>query len=612
MEPANKLYLQTGNDHLDDLLSPDRKKGIKGGILIGSGSKRSDMETPIVVIEGMTGTGKTTLALQIAHAAAKQHNWVVLYYSLEQTFQSLYRVASNFGLIESEGEPVVEFFDVQTADTEIQFDSKESKIHFCHLSPRPFIKKEEKDVFEQRFAELNHVFNEVTEILKEQVFILVVIDSITALAGGRSLERNEIYRLFSLFRNYHIPGLITLEMHSELTSESEEIFFECTRFLSDIVISLTKGFKSEYYLNFIEIIKSRVGRQALGKHLYKMRTLPSANESSEKEPLGIVVYPSIHYVLSKARGQITIKQDNQKNFIIDKTYETKDEKKDLCLIFDNNFIMPNSCTAITGPNGTHKLALGINLAMGHFENQTTNLLIINFGGTGEFNFQGIAWTNFNKKWSKLKRNPASFTGTLMKYWHTVYGIGNSDSDPVVTITTFKIGQLSPEECFDAIEKTISRADEHKRPFSSVLLINTAELCTGFPLLKAEPLFLPALLDLFAIHGLVSICIGVEDKMEVINREANFTLLAKADYRIVMSHYPSIENLSRGYVEASEKKEEPRLKEQLISLVLDNVTGRHYMRQPKWIRVEECEKDGKITKRLHCENRPYLHSIHETS
>jgi hypothetical protein len=51
--------------------------------------------------------------------------------------------------------------------------------------------------------------------------------------------------------------------------------------------------------------------------------------------------------------------------------------------------------------------------------------------------------------------------------------------------------------------------------------------------------------------------------------------------------------------ASESKPLP---EQLISVVVDNVTGKHYQRKPKWIRVEPSKED-KEKKFLYCEEAP---------
>jgi len=66
--------------------------------------------------------------------------------------------------------------------------------------------------------------------------------------------------------------------------------------------------------------------------------------------------------------------------------------------------------------------------------------------------------------------------------------------------------LTPEECFDCIDKGTR---PNNGLFSAVVLSDTAEICTGFPLLKRDPLFIPALVDLFRIRGLTSFGIGVQ-------------------------------------------------------------------------------------------------------
>lgn len=616
MESNNTLYLSTGIAHLDDLLSPDREDiSENGGILIGAGARRDDLETPIVVIEGTTGTGKTTLALQIAHSTARNEEWTVFFYSLEQTIQSLKNVALNFDSFKERNEntrdafneikeqPEVNFCDLSKLEQELEFEAKENKIYFCHFSPRPFTRKEEKDIFEQRIAELNHVLNEVTAKIDQSYFILFVVDSLTAFTG-RSLQRNEIYRLFTVFRNYHIPAIVTLERYS-VSSVEDEGMFECARFLADIVISLTKDTQVGYLQYFLEIVKSRICRQALGKHLYKIRTKPNAEDIKTDPRKGIVVYPSIHYVLSRVRQQIGAIEEPGLTFKID-----ENRNEDLGLVLNNTLIKANSCIAIIGPNGTHKLALGLNFAMGYLESREPNVLIINFGGAGHIDFSGIAWTKFNQKWRRLEKMTPLQLGSQIKFWHTCYAVkdeqGKLPAEPVATITTFKIGQLTPEECFDVVESKLREAHEKKHPYTSVLLYNTAELCTGFPLLKTEPLFLPTLIDMCVVHQVVSVSIGVENTVEAGNREANFALLANADFRIVLSHYPQIEELSRQIVESEKDNNKSTLEEQLVSLVIDNVTGKHYMRKPKWLWVEEISTRAKLTKKiLHCQDRPKI-------
>jgi hypothetical protein len=143
----------------------------------------------------------------------------------------------------------------------------------------------------------------------------------------------------------------------------------------------------------------------------------------------------------------------------------------------------------------------------------------------------------------------------------------------------------------------------------VLISDTAELCTGFPLLSKDPMFFAALLDLFETKGLLTVGLGVLSSDSPSLRDINLTLMAKATHRMKFTHYPVVEDLMKGVVEKMRKKkrldaltkeqrdaeeankklpEKPLLTEQLVSVVIDNVTGKNYKRQPKWISVEEVE------------------------
>ncbi len=615
MKDEQVIYLSTGNDNLDDLLSPDREdQAMSGGILIAkikrlghddhieAGLQRKQLETPIIVIEGTTGTGKTTLALQVAHTTARNPRWIVFYYSLEQTVQSLYNVSQSFGFFKKNpDDPQVDFIDLSETHIEFPIDPGANRIYFCQFSPRPFLGAEESDIFEQRISELDHLLDVVSSQTAPDALILVVLDSITALAG-RPLQRNEIYRLFTLLRNYHIPSLITLERYSDEPPQSEQVTFECTRFLADVVISLTKEHPCGYLQHYLEIIKSRVGRHVLGTHLYKFRTQSQFIEHPGPGQFGILVYRSIHYMLSKVRAQDRISNQGEPKFQID--FETGRDQ-DYALVFNSPRIKSCSFTAIIGPNGSHKLALALNLGLGHLvERPQPHLLIINFGNLSEFGFSGIAWTEFNKQWRMLKKISEQFIGGWSKFSRLYYGI-EPDRHPIITVIAFRIGQLAPEECFDVIEKEIGAAKKAGDPFTSVLINNTAELCTGYPLLKNEPLFIPTLLDLFNVYALAAVGIGVEDVLQPDISAANTALLANADYRIKLSHYPNVDDFFDQSFQAAMERKEPILEEQLVWLIIDNVSGRHYRRQPKRLWVEEIpDKDdpSKIShKILHIED-----------
>ena len=91
--------------------------------------------------------------------------------------------------------------------------------------------------------------------------------------------------------------------------------------------------------------------------------------------------------------------------------------------------------------------------------------------------------------------------------------------------------------------------------------------------------------------------------------SNFTLLANADYRMRLSHYPTVEDLSGEIVRHERSKSDDKMAgvdthdpliEQLVSLVIDNVSGKHYAREPRWVSVKGDQK-----KILMCSPDPVL-------
>ncbi len=74
-------------------------------------------------------------------------------------------------------------------------------------------------------------------------------------------------------------------------------------------------------------------------------------------------------------------------------------------------------------------------------------------------------------------------------------------------------------------------------------------------------------------------IGVDASEPRTNAEINFAISSRADYRIVTSHYPEKHELYKTIVEGAQngaegKRRRRKLKEQLVSLVIDNVTDTH--------------------------------------
>jgi hypothetical protein len=282
-----------------------------------------------------------------------------------------------------------------------------------------------------------------------------------------------------------------------------------------------------------------------------------------------------------------------------------------------------ACFAVMGPAGTHKLAIGLNLSLGYVKKKA-KLLIIAFGGQGDIDFKGVAWTPSRQYLRKLAKSGAAQDAQISGKQQTAaakhnattngtvaqtLGIGRSaegtkshviryevgsghgkDEHPVsVTVLTFHIGMLTPEECLFGIQEHL-----RKGAFTSVLLCDTAELCTGFPLLSRDTMFFAAMLDVFESQRLVTVGIGVEGTEHPALREINLALTARASHRLALRHFPDVTTLMANKISsgAGGKARD----EQLISVVIDNVTGKHYRRSPTWVHVKEIKQSDKDVKK----------------
>jgi KaiC/GvpD/RAD55 family RecA-like ATPase len=593
-----------------------------------------------VVFAGGGGTGKTTLALQIASHVAKakrvggQKQWSVIFLGLEQHPDSLKNVAASFAFGGETPEERSQIYSDSSPDATCE----PNKVMFCRLSPLPLSKHEIQTIFETRFAELQHI---VLKQSSEKHQALFIIDTLNAFTG-EPLTRSQLYQLFSLFRAQRIPLIVTLEQPEKMDSGSDSDV-ETACFLADIIIRLTREPRHDYLQFFIEVSKSRVCRQGLGKHLYKTRTAENVKDAGIADRKGIVVYPSVHFIISQTRDE-SGKKSEKNEFIIDEELHNI-QKLDL-----ESPIKTPACFALHGPAGTHKLALGLNLGICYVKDMKRNedkkkfkesfrnkfptrklpkfqrakLLVITFGGQGEIDFKGVAWLQRQSYLSGLRpkptvqvldavtrgNNPAQrevkgSKAELKRYTARNYGsILKLKADKVkegviakrteVAVLTFQIGVLTPEECIYRINKELEK-DQKENPFHSVLISDTAELCTGFPLLSKDPMFFAALLDLFESKQLLTVGLGVLSTDSPNLGEINLILMAKATHRMRFYHYPEVEELMKEMVNKKRGKEEPKdkdlkpLTEQRVSVVIDNVTGKHYKREPKWIQVDDKHK-----------------------
>ena len=287
-----------------------------------------------IVICGRTGSGKSTLAMQIAVACTRPQNGLTAaYVSLEETVENVFTKAGAFGwkprLQEvrhlhalDESAPPDELADIlqeiflQPDECDLrkgpgetltcpQVECKElgERLEACRsqepsgeaqpapqpiparvlvlsLSPRSLSPAAGgTSLFQERFAQLERLVVAARTMNRGgsnravwPQLRLVCIDSLN-MFGERMLDREEMYRLFNLFRQNQIIGLFTVE-------SSQRTPFDST--LADVVIRLTARKEQGYFVRYLEIEKSRYVEQVPGIHPFKILSRPEDRDDKQK------------------------------------------------------------------------------------------------------------------------------------------------------------------------------------------------------------------------------------------------------------------------------------------------------------------------------------------
>ncbi len=314
---------------------------------------RGQLPTGNIVICGKPGTAKSTLALQFAVSCVRLDNKSVpAYIPLETPSDTVKRKAAAFGWGEHlyEIEHIHEVDDFSSADHLAQLLKRilsrpsncpivsehdacpgdmssicrgcgkppfQPRILMPSLSPRPREAQcSHEEFFATRFKQLERLLEagqRLNDLMREEENIpeewhirhflpLIVIDSLNML-GLRTLNREEVYRLFTLFHRCHTTGVFVVE-----TTQGTP--FDST--MADVVISLKMEEDQDYTLRYLEVEKSRYYHQVYGRHVFrtsslshekkKVPTVPyydNPRTTSKSPKHGVVVFPSLHYLVLK-------------------------------------------------------------------------------------------------------------------------------------------------------------------------------------------------------------------------------------------------------------------------------------------------------------------------
>lgn len=345
------LFLDRDENELVDHETAIRKGineyHLKGGILLPD---ERNAGTGNIVIRGRPGSGKSILAMQLAQKCCTMNNkrffsWFI---AMEETPEHVYRKSKSFGwnndyhcirnlnelddltnpleygeilrriLNKQTGRQVCPIYtgeDPQNEDYLHNHKNTEPHVYVSRLSPRHLSPTDDRetDIFEERYRQLENLLSGAKSLRQEKPNLprlaMVCIDSLNVF-GDHLLTREQLYRLFDLFKRNHVIGVFVLEEdEGQVISPDSRLHGDVIEFLGDVIISLQYGEDAGYFVRYFEIVKSRYQHQIYGKHPFKIVTHKGDKdeEGSGKQPttenpnipvqIGIVIFPSLHYIV---------------------------------------------------------------------------------------------------------------------------------------------------------------------------------------------------------------------------------------------------------------------------------------------------------------------------
>jgi KaiC/GvpD/RAD55 family RecA-like ATPase len=505
-----------------------------------------------IVIRGRPGTGKSTLALQISVATCLQTKgkYCSAYFSLEEKPEHLRFHAESFGWgnylrplihLHSPGDNVEHtklaeiLKKVLSQPDDCPMLTNENRIcntehFFSHegslgkpgcvllpsLSPRALSLSDEdsSDIFWQRFEQLEYLLKagrtlreqekqdkSLTDTCKFPDLRVVCIDSMNVF-GNKLLSREEIFRIFDLFKRYQVIGIVIVEEDEhQVESPDSRLHGDTIEYLADMVIALKNEADKGYFIRYLEIVKSRYQHQVYGKHPFKIghshkNTTTDLFTSWEKNSIenysrncGITIFPSLHYIMYATEKMKAQNDQNEFDFGI----------KEMSDILPPNFKSP-SIVLIEGPRSTFKSTLGINFLLSgicDFENVLLIRLNENLVFTENRKFRISEQLSHFLDWGSFTHEEINARGKLSKvrYQRHIYQNDKKGSKSLFVEVAFKSGSLFPEEFLDEVRQICQEANNEGYPIKRVVLDDVSFIGVSYPLLKdsenAGDLFLTA-------------------------------------------------------------------------------------------------------------------------
>jgi KaiC/GvpD/RAD55 family RecA-like ATPase len=501
-------------------------------MLFINGIETSEKKPTTMLITGPPGSGKSTLALEFCYQIASAKKPLIpLYVSFESTTKSLLEKADRFGwsvkdkIIPYKGDSRSFIRKIKNRD-----EKNKSTIAFYdkELSRKQF--RENPEMVSLSYDIISKIISNVSNDLINAKQYLPFLEKIYTKLIGKNINvinpnvlvidslnivgnENEKSKLFdNIVDNLSNTDLIICILDSNDKQHSD------WEFKADIILSLDYNSNNDYFLRTIEIVKARNQEHTLGKHQLKIHSKVKEGELEKlnicdqniinhrshpyRKTGGVIIYPSIHYYLSKYRKRSSPTA----------TEKTTNSPFQIGEILN---IPIGRCTAFIGERGTHKSHVAYIHLLFNIIFEGYRGLIITLREDEKKTVETLQII-LNQIRDQNQQTQIEISPNIYDYIHTNR----------LEILYFLPGYITPNEFFHRIFVSTHRLKQYGNERVISIFNSLDQVEPRFPLCAKEAIFIPSIIEFFLGEHVTNIFIAVNDDSKSLEK---YGLLPMADY-----------------------------------------------------------------------------------
>jgi KaiC/GvpD/RAD55 family RecA-like ATPase len=468
---------------------------LEGGLQVPADSASPPLT---MLLTGLPGTGKSTLALELAYRMARGWGWNSLYISTEGYETAIVNHAESLG------------WQRAIFDTPPEIDS-ERRDHGS-VVVKSVRRKEDLDVWMEQIGDQRGVRGALYSVAsalgypaeryaafeaETSGFQMIVFDNLNTFPAEKE-------RWFSALSKLDNGTSLVLTILDSPPTGGQADFWEYT---SDNVLRLERDYSSRYMIRTIEIVKARYQKHAYGKHQLKIlsRFQPPVPQDRSlrlrdhpyREEGGIFVFPSMHFMLSRHNRMMPTQAPVRIPTPLEEINAMLDGHDPNATGF-----VAGQCVALRGRHGTHKSRLAHAIIVSRLiENKASRALIISLRDSEASTV------------AQLNSMMLTENDTKRDQFQRVLDTGRLE------VAFFPPGFITPEEFFHRLQMSIARlrtmapvATGATGPPEILLIVNSLDLLEShFPLCAQHPIFVPAVIEFLGFEGVTSFFIATDSE-----------------------------------------------------------------------------------------------------